>query len=347
MLQSLCVVGVVMMKGLVDDFPRVLSQLERSRVARQLNEVLAQFPQPVSDNPTKKVPPLAGNVEIVLKSLEKWPTRLAVNNLHQLGDLSKLMNDERMMKFINHLTPSLLSTDLLVRTIALLPRGSPKHVSVLRELVSVRELEGLSQSELLVVADNLIPEFAAPLIERAKRDMDPQILLRLVPLGHAKGEMIFPDFLLPLLTKPELIRLLQMLEPCEFPAVIARTVGQVSDHLTRLSFRRLVKDEDRAELLVILAKLKVKLDTMVFVEGNPFYDKSRHSFLSKLLGTLSSDFHHTAISLPITAASERMMALTCVNKLQLKSVDLIANRISAFGEKLLAPSSVDSSVFTR
>ena len=354
-------VTTLALRRLVDDFPRQLSDFERTRIARELHDVLSKFPQSsfASKIPLSppSIPSLPVNVETVLSSLDKWPTRLAVHNLHELLNADKsysatVRKDERFLRLITCLDPKELATDVLVQLVSLLDPGSEKLVSILEELVDVREFEELTSDDLGVIIDAILPSseatarFESPVMLHAKSMLDPQLFLRLVPLGLKKGEIIFPETLLPLFSKRESIDLLQQLEDCEFPTVIARTVAEVSDHLTRLSFRRLVSDEDRAELLYVLAKLKVKLDTMVFVEGNPFYDKSRHSFLRKIMGTLSEDFHHHAISLPITAASQRMLALSCVNKLRLESVDLIANRIAAFGDKLLGPSSVDPAVYT-
>jgi hypothetical protein len=182
------------------------------------------------------------------------------------------------------------------------------------------------------------------LIDWAKNSMDTDQLIQLIPFGLRKGELLLSTSLVPTLSKKKLFQVLHALETCEFPELIARTVYVVSDSLSRLTFSRLVSDEEKLDLLTTLSKLKVKLDHMVYVENNPFYDKQ--SFVAKILKNLSSDFNKAALSLPMPELSKRMVSLSCLNKLPLSAVDLIANRIQSFGDKLLAPGSISGSDFS-
>ena len=350
--------------ALINDFPRPLSDFEMQKISKQMVEALsATNPAPLV---VPQMRPLPSNVEVALASLSTWSTRVAIRALDEIindasFDTCSMARDERLLSFINRLLSGKLpSSDLLVDFLHVL-RKLPMAVSgferrlvpLLEELILNREMHGLSPQDICAIVSTMTPgsqytnHLEGPLIEWARAELDPQLLISLLPFGLRHGDMIFPDFLVPALSKRELINLLQPLENCHFPEIIATTVCNVSDHLTRLSFRRLVPEEERNEILKILAKLKVKLDTMVYVEGNPFYMKHKKlNFVGDIVNTLSNDFHHSSTTLPIAMATEKMMALTCLNRLRLDSIDLIVNRISAFGDKLLSPSNVSPSVLS-
>ena len=344
---------------LKNDFPRELTDFEKSKIAKMIKAALAKYPDVPQATEMKAIPEektLSHNVDILLSSLTAWDARVAIRNL-SLVDEQAIGSDPRFTAFIarclNGDTVKFLPSESLVHLITLIQRYSPessRSASLLHELIVVRELDGLTAEEVMSLARCMTPgnpvtaSLELGLIEWAKNRMDTDLLIELIPFGLRKGELVLPSSLVPTLSKKKLVQVLHALELCEFPELIARTVYMVSDALSRLTFARLVSDDDKLELLSILSKLKVKLDQMVYVENNPFYDK--HSFVGKLLKNLSSDFHKAALSLPMPEASKRMVSLSCLNKLPLAAVDLIANRIQSFGTQLLAPGNISGSDFS-
>jgi hypothetical protein len=345
-------------RKLIDDFPRTLSEFERSKIGMELEEAL-RFSTPTNASVlTQKCSLLPPHVNVCLDQLKNWTHRIAMDNLNALrgdlkdGELAAMQGDKRFLAFVSRLDTNLPS-DILVQLLPFIPPDTPRAVSILEELIIVRELEGLSATQVAGIVESLVPgssstiNYESVLFQWAENSLEPAVLLKLVAFAVKSGRPAFPDTLLPLVSKHDLIHhVLAPLLSCEFPATIARTVRSVGDLLTRLSFRKLVEEEDRITLLDILARLKVKLDTMVYVHDNPFYDQRsyRTDFLDKVLRTLSNDFHVSAISLPMTPLSDRMMALKCLNRLKPESVDVIVNRISAFGDTLLSPMAVEPTV---
>ena len=355
-------------KLLQDDFPRTLSDFEKRKIAKGIKQNLqlllpfsrAEPPVVAVGKPLETPPAFPDNISLVLNNLTQWST---ITSCHTLSNLVKgipaptesLGMDARFIKFINSVQLEECSQETLADLASVVFHVNPssaKLALILQELIFKRDLRYCKHETLLIVAQIAIsigsPTLNA-LSQHALNEVDIPLLLELTPHALSMGKMLISPNLIPLLNKSDLIRLVQMLNFCEFPDLIASNLNSITDELTRLSFRRLVTESDRKELLSALFRLKCKLDSLVFIEGNPFYSKLKPSknYMRKILNTLSADFHHAAISLPLAEASGRMLALTGLNILQLKSVDLIANRLSAFGNNLLIPSAVSSTDFTR
>ena len=355
--------------SLKDDFPRKLSEFERTKIAQNIKLSLSTtFPlpniSPVNDRSVQE--PIPDNVSLVLDNLERWSVRASCASLANLDfDRfgSSIRNDDRFTKFVSAIAIDQCSPEslaALARIVFSANRSSVKLQTILSELILKRDFRCLNSDQLIEISKIASCDFhlnSSPLLalsEHALHELDLSLLLELTAYGLSVGKMIIAPHLIPLLTKTQLIRLVQILHDCEFPDLIASTLSQIANELTRLSFRRLVDEGDRKILLKALFRLKSKLDSFVCIEGNPFYHNHHHyhyhqkgNYMQKILKTLSFDFHHSATSVPLPDASNRMVCLLGLNKLQLESVDLIANRISAFGKTLLDPStSISPSEFT-
>lgn len=354
--------------ALIDDFPRELTEFEKLKIRRMMRESVdlvasteSANPEPVQEAPSTPVP---DNIDLILANLGKWDVCLAASSLRgALGNASDdtksaVKNDARLLSFINRVFQSdnwsqtLASGTMLdiLSVTSTLDSGSAKSNMLLKELVLARQLEGLTMDQINQIAEaaNLHKDVSVQdaLLNHAIDRLNIPSLLLMVPHGLSQGRFIIPPSLIPALNKSDLIRVLGMMQRCEFPSVIAETLTIVADELARLSFHRLVSESEKDELLKTLFAIKVKLDSMVFIDGNLFYSKGKANYLGKILKVLTNEFHESAVSLPIDTVSRKMIALLALNKLRLESMDLVANRISAFGNKLLIPATLNGSQFT-
>ena len=353
-------------KVLKDDFPRTLSDFERVKIANKINQTLLALPreqqaQENSQNSTQPV--LPDNVILVLNNLLEWPLQTACSSLSRIiaeapqSLLNKVSQNETFMKFLGSVQPCECSQDTLAQLAHVVHAVNPSSAKLFRlveEAVLHRDLRYFSKENLLKIATIAanIPGMTRALLvldQHATNELDLDLMLALMPYNLSRGKKPILPCLVPCMKKTELIRFVEMLEKCDFPDLITFHLNMAVDELTRLSFRRLVNEDDRKALLKALFRIKSKLDSLVCIEGNPFYSKQKklsENYMRKVLKTLSSDFHNAAISLPLPEASSRMLSLLGLNSLQLGSVDLIANRLSAFGDNLLAPSVLSASDFT-
>ena len=355
---------------LIDDFPRELNEFEKSKIKKSIKANLDFFQKSTLDVPVVSIPVamptivLSDTVNLALGSLETWPVPLSATTLKEvLGTTPKevvpmVRSDVRCLDFIASVFandnwrrqyPNRTLMDLLT-VISKLSPNSDRIDHLVDELVIHRELDGMSPEPGLQIV-RILTEAGRPVppqvITFAQAAMDIPLLLAVVPDGLKSGKLLIPPSLIPVMTKSELVELVSLLPACDFPHVVASTVEMVADQLSRLSFHRLVSDKEKNQLLLALFKLKTKLDSMIYVDSNPFYNKDkRFNFLGKITRTLSSEFHNAVLTLPLATVSTKMMALAGLNKLQLDTIDIVANRISSFGEKILLPSVISPSEFT-
>lgn len=353
-------------KRLIDDLPRKLTDFEKSKIVKSLTHALALVPEVdrPDSSPFIPEPVLPDKESLVLGNLASWPLPLALKALLELLSVSKyrvaIGSDARFLRFVARLfspgweaTKSTLALLDLLDIITAVAPLSERIPLILNELVLKRDAESLAPEELIRVirAAKLcpleIPRITAQLVQIVEQSCNIDLLIEAAPLGLPTGKLLVPTSMLPVLSKAELIQLLTGLDKCELPDTIVTGVAAISDALTRLSFNRLVTDEEKNQVMWTLFKLKTKLDRMAFVDNNPFYVKDkRNNFLGKICRTLSYDFQHAAVTLSLPVAASRMLALSGLNALQLKSVDLIANRITSFGDKLMHPAALSATEFT-
>ena len=339
----------VKLKPLKDDFPRKLSRFEiekiKTMMQRNLGAVKIDFENSTPGSTIPKPFPsgLSHKAELVYSNLDKWPVHVSLRSLREVD-----LEDERVDKFFENFFTQSFDQETIVQVIELLmtmnntTRVSDRVSQLVTELVLNRRLEELPQ-DLLTVLAQAVNQFGASeqvlntLVAHALSYYHVSSLLVLNAVTiRRKSEFIFPEILIPTLTKSELVDLLESVEPCEIPQVIAHTVDLVSNELSRLSFHRLVDDKDR--VLKILFKLKLKLDQQIFIENNPFYSKEfKRNFLKfKIFKSISSNFHEQVLALPMPQVAQKMLLLNGVNSLKLESIDIVANRIQSFGDTLLA-----------
>ena len=346
--------ALALARRLVDDFPRPLTRFEKARISQSLTATLKAFPSSVEPETVDRGT-LPDKERVVLANLSTWPLPVALKTLCETLSVSEhaeaISKDGQFLDFFaNFFSPSWresVPTFALVDALEIIVRVDPESIrvsEVLEELIQERDPDSLGFAQMTRVVCAVKRSNAGKaawgqtLTKIAQESWDKNLMIEAVPLGLETGKMLIPEILFATLSKAELIRVLVCLEECEFPDTVAAGVTLISDALTRLSFNRLVSDEEKDQVLLTLAKLKSKLDRVAYIENNPFYIKNkRQNFLGKICRTLSYDFRHAATALPLPVAAEKMLALSSLNALQLKAVDLIANRISSFGDKLLLP----------
>ena len=337
------------LKPLVDDFPRKLSRFEIDKIKlmmkRNLAAVQTGFENASSSekSSSSSTSTVCDRAQLVYSNLASWPIHVAIRSLYEVP-----LDDERVDEFFNKVFHLPLDQETIVQILALLLRipnsaqVCQRATQLIEHLVIDRQLEELDDSSMLTLSQ-AVAQFGASdkaldiLVSHASTMLHAPSLLVLNGVTiRSRSEYIFPEILIPCLSKPELVQLLESVEPCDIPQIIARTVDLVADELSRLSFHRLVDDKDR--VLKILFKLKLKLDKQVFVENNPFYSKkTRQNFLKfKIFKSISSSFHEQVLSLPMPQVAQKMLLLNGVNSLKLDSVDIVANRIQSFGDTLLS-----------
>jgi hypothetical protein len=328
------------LKPLINDFPRKLSRIEIDKIKSMMKRNLAASPsldqkisQPQSSHPTP-----SDKTELIYSNLNTWPVHVGLRSLCEVplvhAEVDKFMTRVFSLSNLDHET----TVAVLQLMLRMDDKVSARAREILNRLILERELEEFSDDHILVVVDAVLrfgvsEDAMNRLVNHCADQFHTIALLRLNKTStRTRGESVFPEILIPTLSKTELVDLLESVQECEIPQIIAQTVDAVSDQICRLSFHRLVEDKDR--VLKILFKLKLKLDRLIYVENNPFY--SKNSFLkSKIFRSISSQFHDQVISLPMSQVAEKMLFLNGVNSLRIDSVDIVSNRIQSFGDHLL------------
>ena len=349
----------VKLKPLKDDFPRKLNRFEidkiKSMMKRNLDAVKVDFEKSQNSQITAKVSSSSihsDKAELVYSNLDRWPVHVSLRSLTEVD-----LNNDRVDKYFLKLSTQSLDQETIVCLLKLMlkmhntTRVKERGTQVLTDLVLNRQLDEMNENSLTILAQS-VDRFGAPLSvvdalvshSLSRFHVESLLLLNKVTI-RTKSEFVFPEILIPTLTKSELVDLLESVEPCDIPQIVAHTVDLVSNELSRLSFHRLVDDKDR--VLKILFRLKLKLDQQIYVENNPFYSKEsmRRNFLKfKIFKSISSTFHEQVLALPMPQVAQKMLLLNGVNSLKIDSVDIVANRIQSFGDTLLG--SLSGSEFT-
>jgi hypothetical protein len=321
--------------GLVDDFPRQLNQFEKRRIQNELiNITTGLVVEPVSlvSRPTLSQPH-SPSVELILNSLTTWPVELSVKRLRDLPVHADIRVERFLAKCFND--PSWrekFDSETLYGLFELVPVDSPHRSLIAEELVIARPIEDFEKnSQRAAKLAESSERVMTKLIEYAHRVLDVDLLLALAP--YSASRLPIPALLVPTLSKSDMITLLDALSDCEFPEVITETLRLVGEELGRLSFRRLVSAEDQEKLLLILFRLKVKLDSMAAVDNNPFYERGKTFFKSQILRGLSTGFDQNASVLAMHEVARTMVALLGINSLNMRGLELVANRINVFASE--------------